>query len=333
MVALAIMSCEQKVEETSSLKQESNCRQVQHQMGETKICGEPKRIVALGPHVLEPLIALKIHPVAFGDHVSFYRKDYTNPSQQIPYLGKYLNESITNVGVANTPNIEAILKVKPDLILGIKDNNGNQYETLSKIAPTIMLDWDEPEENMRAIALATNRSALAEQLLQETQAKITQAKKEFLPIVKKDPKVLLLYGEGLQELISNNSKGFCGSLIKDLGFQLVSPPKSNPSIPDTRTVISLEILPQLEKADSIILFGYNFSQTENLKNMDNFEQHQLTKLQQAWEKNAIAQSLEASKEGRVYYIPAYLCAGLTNSIGTELYLNTLKQQLLLTEKL
>lgn len=45
-------------------------------------------------------------------------------------------------------------------------------------------------------------------------------------------------------------------------------------------------------------------------------------------KNEIAQSLEASKEGRVYYIPAYMCLGLTGAIGTELYLNELKTQLL-----
>lgn len=60
MVALAITSCVQKIEQTSSLKQESNCRQVQHQMGEAKICDEPKRIVALGPNVLEPLLALQV---------------------------------------------------------------------------------------------------------------------------------------------------------------------------------------------------------------------------------------------------------------------------------
>lgn len=327
IIGFFLISCTRNIE-TATSDNNDDCRLVNHKMGETKVCGKPKRIVALGPYVLEPLLALKVQPIAFGDHIGFYTKDYTNPFQQIPYLGIHINQPIANVGIAYTPNIEAILKVKPDLILGVKGNNANQYEMLSKIAPTIMLDWDKPEENMRAIAKAVNRQTQAQELLQTTQAQIAKAKTEFTPVTNKHPKVLLLYASGLQELISDNSRGLCNSLVKDLGFQLVSPPKLNPSQPDTRIPISLEILPQLEKADSIILLGYNFSQPETLKDMDDFAQHQLTDIQQAWEKNAIAQSLSASKEGRVYYIPAYMCLGLSGTIGTELYLNELKKQLL-----
>jgi iron complex transport system substrate-binding protein len=115
-----------------------------------------------------------------------------------------------------------------------------------------------------------------------------------------------------------------------LGFELVSPPKSNSSPSDSFTTISLEVLPQLEEADLIILLGYDFTQLESLKDMSNFGEHQVTNLQQEWSKNAIAQSLKGSKEGKVYYIPAYLCFGLTGAIGTELYLNELKKQLLPT---
>ncbi|MEM9266963.1 MAG: hypothetical protein AAGA46_15715 [Cyanobacteria bacterium P01_F01_bin.13] len=42
----------------------------------------------------------------------------------------------------------------------------------------------------------------------------------------------------------------------------------------------------------------------------------------------MAQSLDASKSGRVYFVPGYLCRGLPGPIGTELYLNELKQKLL-----
>lgn len=331
IIGFFLISCTRNTETSNSNNNDDNCRLVSHKMGEAKVCSEPKRIVALGPNVLEPLLALQVQPIAFADHIGFYTKDYTNPSEQIPYLGKYINESMTNVGIAYTPNIEAILKVKPDLILGVDLNNASQYEMLSKIAPTLILDWDKPMENMKTIAHMVNRETQAQEILQTTQAKIAKAKTEFAPVVEKYPKVLLLYAQGLQELISDNSRGLCSSLVKDLGFQLVSPPKSNASQPDTRTPISLEILPQLEKADSInsiILLGYNFSQPETLKDMNNFAQHQLTDIQQAWEKNAIAQSLSASKEGRVYYIPAYMCLGLTGAIGTELYLNELKKQLL-----
>ena len=80
--------------------------------------------------------------------------------------------------------------------------------------------------------------------------------------------------------------------------------------------------------DQRSLFGSNFSDLKQLDSMDRFEDHQLSKLKQAWEKNAIAQSLAASQTGRVYFIPTYLCAGLPGPIGTELYLEELKEQLL-----
>ncbi|MGP1386521.1 MAG: hypothetical protein ACTS2F_23375 [Thainema sp.] len=41
---------------------------------------------------------------------------------------------------------------------------------------------------------------------------------------------------------------------------------------------------------------------------------------------AIAQFLDASQAGRVYFIPAYFCRGLPGAIGTELYLEELKEQ-------
>lgn len=79
--------------------------------------------------------------------------------------------------------------------------------------------------------------------------------------------------------------------------------------------------------DLILGNAANAAQYESLSQND-FVQHQLQSLQQQWQKNAIAQSLNASKAGRVYFIPAYLCLGLPGPIGTELYLNELRAQLL-----
>ncbi|MEM8718512.1 MAG: hypothetical protein AAGE84_04290 [Cyanobacteria bacterium P01_G01_bin.39] len=38
--------------------------------------------------------------------------------------------------------------------------------------------------------------------------------------------------------------------------------------------------------------------------------------------------LDASKVGRVYFIPAYMCLGLPGAINTEFYLEELKEQLI-----
>jgi iron complex transport system substrate-binding protein len=41
----------------------------------------------------------------------------------------------------------------------------------------------------------------------------------------------------------------------------------------------------------------------------------------------IAQSLDASQAGQVYFVQGYLCATLPGPIGTELYLEELQEQL------
>ncbi|RUT07374.1 hypothetical protein DSM106972_026350 [Dulcicalothrix desertica PCC 7102] len=49
---------------------------------------------------------------------------------------------------------------------------------------------------------------------------------------------------------------------------------------------------------------------------------------QQWYNSSIAQSLKASKNGRVYFVPSYLCLGLPSPIGAELFLNQVRQKLL-----
>ncbi|MGI0487248.1 iron-siderophore ABC transporter substrate-binding protein [Pantanalinema rosaneae CENA516] len=307
----------------------ANCRTIAHAMGETQVCGQPQRIVVLGPYLLEPLLALGIQPIAFGDHIAFHQGDYTKPAEQIPYLGQWVSQPLVNVGIAYTPSIEAILKAQPDLILGIDGNNARQYQTLTGIAPTLMLKWTEPEKNLQVIAQAVNRSKQAEQLLTQTRQQIATARQAFAPLVETAPRLLLLSSTELREIyLGVNTHGMCSSLLKELGFQLVVPPGVQPSQQTTLIPITLEALPQLNHANLIVLLGNNFKGMNHLSGTDMFEKHQLSQLKQAWAKNAIAQTLNASKRDQVYFIPAYLCLGLPGPIGTNLYLNELQQQLL-----
>jgi iron complex transport system substrate-binding protein len=335
LTALATIACQGKadrsivdVASSSSLSNLTDCRTIQHEMGETEVCGQLKRIVVLGPYILEHLLALDVQPVAFADHVAFHQGDYTDPSQQIPYLGERITQPLANVGIAYTPSIEAIVKVQPDLILGIDDINANQYETLSKIAPTLLLDYSDTENTLKAIAKAVNRSEQAEQLLAKTQQQFAQARETFAPLVATHPKILLLGSPNLSELYLENPANSCSSLIEKLGFQRISQSAIDNANSEAALPLSLETLPEFNDADLVILFGSNFSKLKQFSSSDNFEDHQLSKLKQAWEENAIAQSLDASKAGRVYFIPAYLCRGLPGPIGTELYLEELKEQLL-----
>ncbi|MEM8639736.1 MAG: iron-siderophore ABC transporter substrate-binding protein [Cyanobacteria bacterium P01_G01_bin.54] len=302
---------------------------IKHQHGATQICGQPQRIVVLGPYVLEPLLALGVQPIGYADHVAFHQGDYTDPRQQIPYLGGLITQPIANVGLAGNPSIETILKIKPDLILGSDVVSASHYDMLSKIAPTLLLDYYDPVESLRAIAQAVNRTEQAQRLLNQTQQQIEAARETFAPLAAIYPKVVSLSTSNLRDMwISRKSAGLCDSLLEELGFKLVFPPGLNRDNSSASMPLSIEILPQLNDADSFILLGHNFNDLKCLKEMERFTDHQLAKLKQKWQENKITQSLDASQAGRVYFIPAYLCAGLPGAIGTELYLEELKQQLL-----
>ena len=77
-LGMAIASCQSQANKLeTSTSNRTDCRTIEHEAGETAVCGEPERIVVLGPYVLEPLLALGVQPIAYGDHVAFIRGNTT----------------------------------------------------------------------------------------------------------------------------------------------------------------------------------------------------------------------------------------------------------------
>ncbi|MEM7062479.1 MAG: iron-siderophore ABC transporter substrate-binding protein [Cyanobacteria bacterium P01_B01_bin.77] len=336
MTSWALVACQANTQQPEtqsgtrskvSSTESTNCRTVQHEMGDTEVCGQPQTIVVLGPYLLEQVLALGKQPAGYGDHVAFHQDDYDNPSQQIPYLGSRVTTQPVNVGLAYQPSIEAIVRAQPDLILS-PALEATQYEQLMTIAPTLTFNIGGGNSNLSAMGQALGLSDRADALLTETNDRIEQAKTQFAPVVKKHPQVLMLTSGDMQTVNTiSHTNSLCGALVKELGFQPVYLDDVAADDPTSVAEVSIEALPELDEADSILLFGHNWDASD-LTDMAAFGQQQNQTLQQAWEKNAIAQSLTASRAGRVYFIPAYLCLGLPGPIGTELYLDELKQQLL-----
>ncbi|MEM9543258.1 MAG: iron-siderophore ABC transporter substrate-binding protein [Cyanobacteria bacterium P01_E01_bin.42] len=330
LIAFLIISCQgddypmsQSVSDSSS--EIVTCQTIEHGAGETKICGQPQRIAVLGPYVLEPLLALNVQPIAYADHFPVHQGDYTNPEQQIPYLGDRITQPLANIGQAFTPSLEALLKIEPDLILGTDLSNASLYETLSKIAPTLLVNYDEPEESLRTIAQAVNRTEQVQQVLAQRARHIEKAREAFAPFVATHPNIVLLAASQLQKMYWERPNSPCSLAIEELGFQRLPLPDT---VPASSAPMSLEVLPQLKDADSIVVLGFNFNGVKQRDRMG-FKDEQLSSLKQEWAKNPITQSLDASKTGRVYFIPLYLCRGLPGAIGTQLYLEELQEELLI----
>ena len=216
--------------------------------------------------------------------------------------------------------------------MGLDITNTEHYPTLSKIAPTLILKWGDPDRNLQTIAQAVHRTECAADLLRETKQQIATARRAFAPLVATAPKLLMLISSELREVgLVTKIHNRCNSLPQDLGFQLVYPQQFGQAPPETFAPISLETFPELNAADAIVLLGHNFRNVSARLLANGFEEYQLTKLQQAWTSNPIARSLKASKAGKVYFMPSYLCLALPGTIGTQLYLEEFKKQLLSTQ--
>ena len=305
----------------------NNCQNIEHDRGITEVCNQPQKIVAIGPNMLELLLALDIQPVGYADYFALPAEKFDRPTQQIPFLGEKITSQPLNVGTADDPDLETIAQLQPDLILGGVASNEDEYDLLSQIAPTLLFTYavdDRWQEQIRAIAHAVGKIELAERVITEYSANIVQTKQILQPIAAEHPRLLLIgsedIGQGVQ-VDPYNHDSYCSELVENLGFETVSPPNLSGQ-EGKGGKVSLEILPQMD-ADSILIQGYN----RDFNNVEvNLFEQQTAAIKKQWNDNAIAQSLSASKSDRVYFTSAYLCRALPGPIGAEIFLNQLQEQ-------
>ncbi|MEM9904331.1 MAG: iron-siderophore ABC transporter substrate-binding protein [Cyanobacteria bacterium P01_D01_bin.44] len=332
-IAITLIACNRasapRPEKGSAASED--CRTIVHDAGETTVCGQPQSVVTIGPNLLELLLALDVQPVGHAEYFPFPVPVFEQPAQQIPYLGERLTGQPRNVGTAHDPALEVIAALKPDLILGDTLKNEDEYALLSQIAPTLLFTYDEPnsepmqdwQPDLRAVAQALDLTDPAEAVISNFRERQTALTEAIAPQAAQTPNVLLLLGQRLdQEMQIETRHSACGGLLETLGFQVTVPAALESSREESHA-ISLEVLPQMD-ADLIIIEGFN-SETDTSAKDPIASQTQV--LKQQWQTNAIAQSLPASQNDRVYFTTVYLCHALLGPIGTEIFLEQLRQQL------
>ncbi|WP_138497193.1 iron-siderophore ABC transporter substrate-binding protein [Nostoc sp. PA-18-2419] len=142
----------------------TSMRVVKHVMGETMVPTHPQRVAVLVPALLEPTFALGIKPIAAS-------KDAVDDLQQL--VGKL--KGIEDIGF-ESPNLEKLLRIKPDLILGLSSHQ-DIYSLLSHIAPTVLgtFDSNAPWKGFLTFtADALGKTDLAQQLMTNYYARLAQ---------------------------------------------------------------------------------------------------------------------------------------------------------------
>ncbi|MEM9770107.1 MAG: iron-siderophore ABC transporter substrate-binding protein [Cyanobacteria bacterium P01_D01_bin.73] len=166
------------------------------------------RVVTIDTGPLDTALALGIEPVGtirYGEPPRYLGK----AAEKIPVIGQY-----------NEPNMESILRLKPDLILGSKSISAGIYPQLLKIAPAIFVegagfDW-QWKDNFKLFAKALGKSERADKLLTGYHTKLSDLKKS-LNLTPQDIVVsVLVFGEN--GVIAQTPRSFSGSILKEIGF-------------------------------------------------------------------------------------------------------------------
>jgi len=242
-VALGVAGCGAPAEQEQQPAQGQE-RVINHAMGQTKINGTPKRVVVLDTGELDAALALGVKPVGAVLPAA--------NSKIQPYLAEKAGK-VEMVGTIGSPNLEKIAALKPDLILSSKTRDEENYDALSKIAPTVMAEtvgktW---KENFLLDAEALGKKPQAEKILADYKKRAAEIGKQV-----GDPSALkvsmLRFSTGNIRLYSENS--FIGTILKDAGFS--RPP--NQQIEKTFAKLSRE---QISQADGDILFYGAYGET------------------------------------------------------------------------
>jgi iron complex transport system substrate-binding protein len=293
-IAVTIIACDREASLQGNRPTAANsesCRLVQHQMGETEVCGQPQKVAALSPHILDSMLALGVQPVAYAEAQDLKIQTYDNPKKQIPYIGKWVTTKPAGLGDRNSPSLEGLTLVQPDLILGEEQMHQEEYPLLSQIAPTLLFSDYKPDgqqvwqQDINGIAQALGRKSQAQELLAAYPQQIAKARTALQPILKKYPRVFLI-SSNLTTYVASAPTNTTSRLLKEIGFEVVQPQ----GIQDYAE-ISFEILPEI-KTDIIIVLSWN---NEGFFNPE-------ATLQEQWASNPLLNSMSVFQQGRVFFV-------------------------------
>lgn len=291
LVVVVLAACQSQNSELTSNK---SCHWVEHMAGKTCVPDQIERLVTLDSPSFEYAIALGLKPVGTVDK-----------QRLTSYLQDQL-EGVIDVGESGEPNLERVLTLKPDLILGLNSNNQHIYRQAAQIAPTVLLEFEHSglwKEVFHAYSETLHREDVEQQVMANYRQRLQEFKQRFeaSPAPKQPPfqvSVVRIYPARINLYFRES---FPGIVLRDAG--LARPEAQDISASEAQrryqnpiqASISLEALDQ---ADGDALFVWTSESTPEEKQT----------AQQKWEElqaDPLWQQLNAVQNNRVYFVPSY----------------------------
>jgi iron complex transport system substrate-binding protein len=217
---------------------------VSHDKGQTEIPAQPERIVALDNSLVEAVVLLD-RPLAGG--IGSYRDQRGFPD----YLGDAVADT-EDVGPLESPDLEAIAALEPDVIVSATVRHDALYDELSTIAPTVFVkttgpQWKENITTLGEVLGAEDEAARELDAYQTRAAAVGQAINEKAG----DPTISIVrFLDGPTRLMQKDS--FIGHILQDAN--LARP--TSQDVEDFAAEIGEE---QIRLADADHIFVTSFS--------------------------------------------------------------------------
>jgi iron complex transport system substrate-binding protein len=286
LVAFSLVGC------NSNLTQTITSSQAQITATSTQVASTPEKkvITYLGVDYKLPSTTNKIVITGSLESMEDALVLGVEPTGAITAAGKFselfapITTKTLSTGEKSQPDFEAIIAMKPDVILGSSKFPDETKEKLNKIAVTIPVshlsnDW---EANLMLLGQLSGKEDKAKSAIEAYKAELSSARASLASKIG-DQKVLALrIRKGVMYTYSETTF-FNPSLYTDLGFKTPDAIKATKA----QESISLEALTQINP-DHIFL---QFDKSENADNLNALED---------LNKNPIWNSLQAVKGGHVY---------------------------------
>lgn len=185
-------------------------RVVKHHKGETEIDEKPDTIVALDNSLVEAAVALDLNLVG---GISAYR-DLTGFPE---YLGDAVADT-EEVGPLESPNLEAIIGLEPDLIISASVRHDALYDELSTIADTVFVETTGPtwKDNIELLAEATGTEDKAASIIAEYEERAATVGEAINEKADNPTVSMVRFLDGPTRLYANAS--FSGIVFQDMGL-------------------------------------------------------------------------------------------------------------------
>ncbi|KQN78429.1 iron-siderophore ABC transporter substrate-binding protein [Devosia sp. Leaf64] len=250
-------------------------REITHAMGVTDVPDNPQRIVVLTNEGTEALLAVGIKPVGavkswlgdpWYDHIA---ADMTD---------------VVVLGEESAVNLEVLVSLEPDLILGTKLRHEAIYDQLSAIAPTVISerlrgDW---KVNMALYTDAAGKGEEGKAALAKFDARVAALHDELGASL--DEKISIArFMSGQTRIMFKDS--FSGLILSELGFQRPASQDKD----EFAEEITKERIPEFE-GDRLITFTYETGNGEGATQATD------------WTADPLWQNLAVVKAGKVHEV-------------------------------